>query len=261
VVAAIVDRQAHAQRILVGDRCQAIYGWRGAIDAMSRFQADHRLCLSQSFRFGPAIATEANQWLQLLDAPLHLRGFDKITSTVGPVARPDAVLCRTNAEAVRQLLVAADAGRKAALVGGGSEIRRLAEAAISLRAGADTDHPELFALRTWGEVQDYVEQDASGSDLKVFVQLIDTYGPEVVIDLTWRPSILVLGALASVLLDECGHAALEADFMAAVRAGYPSSGQPQCRVAARYNNGIDTWPDNVRLSTWPRAVWSRGWPT
>src|SRR5215216_5677207 len=75
VVAAIVDRQAHAQRILVGDRCQAIYGWRGAIDAMSRFHADHRLCLSQSFRFGPAIASEANKWLQLLDAPLHLRGF------------------------------------------------------------------------------------------------------------------------------------------------------------------------------------------
>jgi superfamily I DNA/RNA helicase len=43
VVAAIVDRQHHAQRILVGDRCQAIYGWRGAIDAMSRFHADHRL--------------------------------------------------------------------------------------------------------------------------------------------------------------------------------------------------------------------------
>ena len=188
VVAAIVDRQAHAQRILVGDRCQAIYGWRGAIDAMSRFHAHQRLCLSQSFRFGPAIAAEANKWLQLLDAPLHLRGFDRITSTVGSVACPDAVLCRTNAEAVRQLLVAADTGRKAAVVGGGTEIRRLAEAAISLRAGAGTDHPELFAFRTWGEVQEYVEQDAGGSDLKVFVQLIDTYGPEVVIDIVDRLS-------------------------------------------------------------------------
>jgi superfamily I DNA/RNA helicase len=188
VVAAIVDRQTHAQRILVGDHCQAIYGWRGAIDAMSRFQAEQRLCLSQSFRFGPAIAAEANKWLQLLDAPLRLRGFGRIASTVGPLALPDAVLCRTNAEAVRQLLVAADAGRRVALVGGGSEIRRLAEAAISLRVGAGTDHPELFAFRTWGEVQEYVEQDASGSDLKVFVQLIDTYGPEVVIDIIDRLS-------------------------------------------------------------------------
>jgi superfamily I DNA/RNA helicase len=188
VVAAIVDRQHHAQRILVGDRCQAIYGWRGAIDAMSRFQAEQRLCLSQSFRFGPAVAAEANKWLKLLDAPLRLRGFNRITSTVGSVAYPDAVLCRTNAEAVRQLLVAGDDGRRVALVGGGTEIRRLAEAAVSLRAGAGTDHPELFVFRTWGEVQEYVEQDASGSDLKVFVQLIDTYGAEVVIDIVDRLS-------------------------------------------------------------------------
>jgi superfamily I DNA/RNA helicase len=188
VVAAMVDRQAHAQRILVGDRCQAIYGWRGAIDAMSRFDADQRLCLSQSFRFGPAIAAEANKWLGLLAAPLRLRGFGRINSAVEPLTGPDAVLCRTNAEAVRQLLVAADTGRRGALVGGGADIRRLAEAAITLRAGLGTDHPELFVFRTWGEVQEYVEQDASGSDLKVFVGLIDTYGPEVVIDIVDRLS-------------------------------------------------------------------------
>jgi hypothetical protein len=74
VVADVVDQQTHAQRILVGDRCQAIYGWRGAIDAMSRFNADVRLNLSQSFRFGSAVADEANKWLTLLDAPLRLRG-------------------------------------------------------------------------------------------------------------------------------------------------------------------------------------------
>jgi hypothetical protein len=35
VVAAIVDRQRHAQRILVGDRCRAIYGWRDSDDCRS----------------------------------------------------------------------------------------------------------------------------------------------------------------------------------------------------------------------------------
>jgi hypothetical protein len=182
VIADVVDRQHHAQRILVGDRCQAIYGWRGAIDAMATFPADQRLALSQSFRFGPAIATEANKWLDLLNAPLRLRGFDQLASRVAPLARPDAVLCRTNAEAVTQLLAAADQGRRAALVGGGGDIRRLAEAAISLRAGLGTDHPELFAFKTWGEVQDYAAQDAAGSDLKVMVGLIDRHGPELVIE-------------------------------------------------------------------------------
>jgi AAA domain len=182
VVQGVVERQHHAQRILVGDRCQAIYGWRGAVDAMASFAADAHLALSQSFRFGPAIATEANKWLQVLEAPLRLRGFEQVASTVGPLGRADAVLCRTNAEAVAQLMAAAEQGQRAALVGGGADIRRLAEAATTLKAGLGTDHPELFAFRTWGEVQDYVAQDASGSDLKVFVQLIDAYGPDVVID-------------------------------------------------------------------------------
>lgn len=181
VVQDVVDRQHHAQRVLVGDRCQAIYGWRGAVDAMAGFAADARLALSQSFRFGEAIAGEANKWLQILQAPLQLRGFEQIASTVAPLGRADAVLCRTNAAAVAQLMAAAEAGQRAALVGGGGDIRRLAEAAITLKAGLGSDHPELFAFRTWGEVQDYVAQDASGSDLKVLVQLIDAYGPDMVI--------------------------------------------------------------------------------
>jgi hypothetical protein len=182
VVQDVVERQHHAQCILVGDRCQAIYGWRGAVDAMATFAADQRLALSQSFRFGPPIAEVANKWLQVLEAPLRLRGASQVTSKVAPLARPDAVLCRTNAEAVSQLMAAAEQGQRAALVGGGGDIRRLAEAATTLKAGLGTDHPELFAFRSWGEVQEYVAQDASGSDLKTFVQLIDSYGPETVID-------------------------------------------------------------------------------
>lgn len=182
VISAIVEGQTDAQRVLVGDRSQAIYGWRGAIDAMQGFAADHRLELSQSFRFGPAIAHEANKWLSVLRADLRLTGFDRINSEVGPAELPDAVLCRSNAEAIAQAMKAIAAGKTAALVGGGGEIRRLAQAAITLKAGAGTDHPELFAFRTWGEVQDYAENDPAGSDLKVFVQLIDSHGPDVVID-------------------------------------------------------------------------------
>jgi hypothetical protein len=186
VVAAVVDRQTHAQRILVGDSCQAIYGWRGAVDALGCFPADRRLWLSQSFRFGPAIAAEANRWLALLDAPLRLRGSAKLRSQVGPLARPDAVLCRTNAEAIRQVLHGIDQGRRVALVGGGEQVRRLAQAALTLKAGQGTDHPELFAFGTWAEVQDYATHDHAGHDLKVLVDLVDSHGPEQLIDLVDR---------------------------------------------------------------------------
>lgn len=181
VIADVVERQDHAQRILVGDRCQAIYGWRGAIDAMQRFGADRRLELSQSFRFGAAVADEANKWLSILDSPLRLSGYDRINSAVDRVDEPDAVLCRSNSEAIAQIMGASARGRRAALVGGGQDIRRMAEAAVTLKAGAGTNHPELFAFRDWGEVQDYVAQDAGGSDLRTFVRLIDSYGPDTVI--------------------------------------------------------------------------------
>jgi superfamily I DNA/RNA helicase len=179
-IAAIVGGQPHAQQILVGDRAQAIYGWRGAVDAMAGFPG-RRLCLSQSFRFGPAVAAEANKWLQLLHAPLRLRGFGPVRSRLEPLASPDAVLCRTNAGAIGRVMSLTAAGRRVALVGGGHDIRRLAEAAITLKAGAGTDHPELLAFQTWGQLQDYVEQESSGSDLKVFVKLIDDHGPEAII--------------------------------------------------------------------------------
>jgi superfamily I DNA/RNA helicase len=182
VISAIVDAQTHAQRILVGDRAQAIYGWRGARDAMATFTADTRLQLSQSFRFGPTIAAEANKWLSLLDTGLRLTGYDQVTSTIGPLDEPTAVLCRGNSETVRQVMAALAAGKRAALVGGGREVRRLAEAAVTLKAGRGCSHPELYAFKTWGELQEYVEQDSDGSDLKTFVKLVDEYGPDVIID-------------------------------------------------------------------------------
>lgn len=181
-VAAIVEGH-DGQRVMVGDACQAIYGWRGAQDAMAKFACDRRLSLSQSFRFGPRIAGEANKWLELLDAALRLTGFDRVDSTVGRVEAPDAVLCRTNAGAIGAVLAARNAGHRVALVGGGGEIRRMAEAAIKLKAGIGCDDPELFAFTSWKEVQDYVTQDAAGQDLKVFVKLIDEHGPERVIDI------------------------------------------------------------------------------
>lgn len=179
VIAGVVEAQTHAQRVMVGDRCQAIYGWRGAVDAMSEFNGK-RLILSQSFRFGPAIAEQANEWLSKLDAPLRLSGFDKIDSKVAPVETPDAILCRTNAEAIAQAMSYQDQGKTVALVGGADAIKRMAEAAQELQSGRHTSHPELVAFKSWQEVCEYA-QEAEGRDLKVFVTLINNYGADAVI--------------------------------------------------------------------------------
>jgi len=182
-VAAVVDGQHTAQRILVGDRCQAIYGWRGAVDAMQKFTGESRY-LSQSFRFGQAIADEANKWLRVLDAQLRLTGFDQIDSRVELLTNADAILCRSNGGAINHVINAIAAGRRVALVGGGDDIRRYAEAAQQLLRHEPCSHPELVAFSSWHEVHDYVEQDSGGSDLKVIVDLIDKHGPEALIRLS-----------------------------------------------------------------------------
>jgi hypothetical protein len=93
----------HAQLVMVGDSAQAIYGWRGARDVMTGFNGT-ALTLSQSFRFGPHLATEANRWLAIARAPIRLDGTDTIPTELGTLDHPDAVLCRTNVGAIAEVM-------------------------------------------------------------------------------------------------------------------------------------------------------------
>lgn len=182
VMQQIIGKQTHAQIVGVGDSAQSIYGFTGAIDALERMQADHDAWLTQSFRFGPAIAEQANKILERLDSELRLRGTDAIPSRVGPLAMPQAILTRTNATSVVHVLQAIDAGIAVHLVGGGTEVIRFAEAAEELREVGHTEHPELACFNSWAEVQQYVQEDPQGSDLKLLVDLIDEFGADVIVD-------------------------------------------------------------------------------
>jgi hypothetical protein len=184
VMADIFERQTHAQRIMVGDGAQAIYGWRGAIDAMQGFECDERLQLSQSFRFGQAIADEAAKWLPFAESNLKLRGFEPIESKLVDLSAPAAILCRTNAEVVTRAILALEEGKRVAVVGGGGALKALAEAAINLQAGRGTDHPELFLFKTWDELKEHVEEE--GGELKVFVKLIESRGPQAILNMCAR---------------------------------------------------------------------------
>lgn len=170
--------QHHAQLIAIGDSCQQLYAWQGAVDALATWPAEHRLWLTQSWRFGPAVAEEANKWLTLLDAVLRVKGNPNLRSVlVDEMDAPDAVLCRTNAGAIGEVLAALEAGRRPALAGGTKELVALAKAAGELKAGLPTSHHELYTFATWQEVQEYAEE-STGSDLRVLVSLVDKYGPD-----------------------------------------------------------------------------------
>ncbi|MFE9099053.1 UvrD-helicase domain-containing protein [Streptomyces sp. NPDC007264] len=181
------NQRTHAQLVMVGDSAQAIYGWRGARDVMTDFDGD-QLSLSQSFRFGPALAEEANRWLAIVEAPIRLQGTPDIDTLIGPVADPDAILCRTNVGAMMEILDLLNNNRRVALVGGGDALAALASAAADLKAGRRTTHPELVLFQSWGELQEYATYDPSGQDLLPLVDVIDEHGVEVILDAVHRLS-------------------------------------------------------------------------
>ena len=182
VMLAAVLGQKNAQKILVGDSQQQIYEWTGAVNALQSTGIENRTYLSQSFRFGPAIADMANGVLSTLDAPLRLRGTDSIPSRIGYDDRPDCFLTRTNARAVRRVLDELSAGRRPYLVGGGTDIISFAKAAQKLMNGQATEHNDLACFVSWNEVREYVANDPNGEELRLNVKLIDDFTPEVIID-------------------------------------------------------------------------------
>lgn len=185
VMAGVVFAQETAQVVAVGDPQQEIYGWAGAENSIAKMiDLGHPVRrLSQSFRFGPAVADAANEMLANLPTDMRISGLDSINSTVGPFEdrTPSVVLCRTNAGAMNELLVRLEQGLRPALVGGGGEIASFARGAADLMAGRSTSHPELSCFDTWGSVVAFVEQDAEGAELRLMVNLIDRYGVDTLL--------------------------------------------------------------------------------
>lgn len=93
--------------ILVGDTHQAIYAWRHAINAMESVcqRADFRLPLSESFRFVPGIAADADLVLnRLKNDPVKLVGRgspDRKASDYAVLARANASLIEAAIEKAR----------------------------------------------------------------------------------------------------------------------------------------------------------------
>ena|SRR3990167_2483154 len=181
VMQAIVLGQGDAQKVWTGDSEQAIYEWNGAVNALAQIPADARAYLTQSFRFGEDIAGVANEVLGMLCVEPLVQG---LASKGGIVERrptkhvvlPLTILCRTNAGALVNLMAVQEAGGHPHLVGGGSEMLSFARAAQDLQAGKHTQHHDLACFESWGEVVEYVQEDAQGGDLRLSVGLVEAFG-------------------------------------------------------------------------------------
>lgn len=178
---AIVEGQNHAQRIWVGDSNQSIYEWNGAVDALQRVTVENRARLTQSFRFGPEIAAQANVVLDRLDAGVQVIGAGR-PGSVGVIDRPDVWLGRTNGAVIGTALMLMDRGQRVCVQGGTREVIWFAESAQALMAGAKASHPDLACFTNWDQVLRYVEEEKEqGGGLKTLVKLVQDYGAEQII--------------------------------------------------------------------------------
>ncbi|OOR91946.1 DNA helicase [Moraxella caviae] len=169
------------QTIYVGDAHQQIYEWRGALNAMKRLPYPQTL-LTQSFRFGEPIADVANVFLKALQEEIPLKGNPNRQSMTSRrmTGTKDAILCRTNANAISHLLTGLKLGHKVALEADSARILRFCHAAESLKNGKSAyGIPELAFFNHWGEVQEFSET-GEGSDLKTWVKLIEEHGTQTI---------------------------------------------------------------------------------
>lgn len=160
-----------AQRIFVGDPHQQIYAWRGAVNAMERLEGAE-LALSQSFRFNQTIADEATELLQLFKGEhRRVRG--------NPNPKRDesiAILSRTNAGALREVLELLEGGHKVALVNRVEELTDALEAAYRLYKGYKPRHPEFSLFRSWEHLKALIERFPSiAAQYRPYERLVEEY--------------------------------------------------------------------------------------
>lgn len=165
----------HAQVVYVGDRHQQIYEWRGAVNAMDKIPGCEETALTQSFRFGAAIAAEASRLLASIGEHRQIRGNPETTSVIARDGTAEAILARTNATVILEILEATRVGRRPHVCGGTEAIKRLLSDVYALTADRPGVSPEFFGFRNWPEVVEFANCE-EGQDLRTFVQLVQQNG-------------------------------------------------------------------------------------
>src|SRR5690606_31183156 len=96
VLAKVIADQKNVQVVIVGDSDQAIYGFTGAVHYLSKADADVRLPLDKSWRFGPEVADAGNRFLQVKGSKGRVVGGGPSSRIVTGMEDADAILVRSN---------------------------------------------------------------------------------------------------------------------------------------------------------------------
>lgn len=175
----IVKAQTKSKIVVVGDDAQAIYGWRGAVSAMKKFDGVVGQ-LTTSFRFGPAVAAEARMVLGLrTEGGMDLKGWDQKTSRVYDVLpselenEPRCHLYRTNAALITDGVHYILEGRKVALEMDTKDFISKLNSVVALRENdmKNVKHEDVVPYPTWKALSEELKH--IGGDLPRIVKVVN----------------------------------------------------------------------------------------
>jgi superfamily I DNA/RNA helicase len=171
VLLAVLERQTHAQVIMVGDQHQSIYEWRGAINAMDSIPGAREFRLTKSFRFGHQIAAAANNVLHVLGETVPLVGNEHVNDNIVARVSPgtQTIICRTNAEILSRLLIELENNsiNRCFVQGGVADMLAILDGVEALKNKRKSYHPLFIGFETYDEFTSYAEKSGDGEANKV----------------------------------------------------------------------------------------------
>lgn len=183
-------REQEAQIIYVGDPYQQIYGWRGAVNVMQdlKVQASY---LTQSFRFGQDLADACQPLLEVLGSENSIRGLDSLTTVVDVDDKLpssfDALLCRTNAGAIKACLEYQGLGILVTPMNVDfKETREMVLGIEELRKLGRTECAALRGFPSYDSLQEFVSEYKTDTSIAPYYRLNEKFGVETIIELIDR---------------------------------------------------------------------------
>lgn len=167
------------KKIYVGDENQSIYGFRKAVDALNKVNADNKMYLTSSFRFGSGIASLATLLLrQWKGEKRDINGLGKNKTTFNVNENnPHAVLARTNSGLFDAAVKALKSGHPFGYIGGyeGYRLDMILDA-WNLKKGfiQQISDPTVLLFKSYPELESYADT-VDDKELKMLIRVIDKY--------------------------------------------------------------------------------------
>ena len=182
-----VVNQQRGNIIAVGDEHQSIYGFAGAVNALTQFRCEQRLPLTQSYRYGQNIADIANDIItKNKGIESNIKGFEMLDThiTAGGLEHTSdtkTIIARTNMEIIKKMLEASENNKKFFVYADVTDIKITFFSLIRLKNGAQTNHPALKEFGDWSELMVFLRNGGNKS-IGGMVKLIQLYGVSEIVN-------------------------------------------------------------------------------